>query len=147
MTIIEKVRALNLPDKQFVVMGGAVLELKGIRPSDDIDIIVTEELFEHLKSDPEWEYRREHGSLGDMMVESLENHKGVSLYAHIYGGGNIDYFRNSPDRMEEIDGIYFVSLSNLLEVKSTTWNREKDRKDVELIKDYLSKVQNEKNHL
>ncbi len=39
MEILEKVKALNLPDKQFVVMGGAVLELKGIRKAEDIDII------------------------------------------------------------------------------------------------------------
>lgn len=78
-----------------------------------------------------------------MMVESLENHKGVSLYSHIYGGGDIDYFRNNLDRIEEVQGIYFVSLSNLLEAKSSTWNREKDKKDVELIRNYLAK-QNQK---
>jgi hypothetical protein len=137
MEIIEKVKALNLPSKQFVVMGGAVLELKGIRKAQDIDIIVTKTLFEELKKDPKWEYKRELGSLGNITVESLENHKGVSLYFHIYGGGDIDCFRNNQDRIEEIQGIYFVSLSNLLEAKSSTWNREKDKADVELIKKYL----------
>jgi hypothetical protein len=56
MEIIEKVKALNLPSKQFVVMGGAVLELKGIRKAQDIDIIVTKTLFEELKKDTKWEY-------------------------------------------------------------------------------------------
>jgi hypothetical protein len=139
MKILEKVKSLNLPDKQFVVMGGAVLELKGIRKSSDIDIIVTKELFETLKKDSDWEYKSEIGSLGNVMVESLENHKGISLYSHIYGAGDIDFFRNDPDKIEEIEGIYFVSLSNLLEVKSSSWNREKDKKDVELIRDYLSR--------
>jgi len=139
MNILEKVKSLNLPSKQFVVMGGAVLELKGIRKSNDIDIIVTKELFDKLKEDSIWEYKSELGSLGMVQVESLENHNGVSLYHNIYGGGDIDFFRNSPDKIEEVDGIYFVSLSNLLEVKSSTWNRDKDKVDVELIKNYLSK--------
>lgn len=139
MNILEKVKALNLPSKQFVVMGGAVLELKGIRKSNDIDIIVTKDLFDKLKEDSTWEYKSELGSLGMVQVESLENYNGVSLYHNIYGGGDIDFFRNTPDKIEEVDGVYFVSLSNLLEVKSSTWNREKDKVDVELIKDYLSR--------
>lgn len=138
MEILEKVKVLNLPDKQFVVMGGAVLELKGIRKAEDIDIIVTSDLFERLKMDPVWEYKSEIGSLGNVTVESLDNHKGVSLYSQIYGGGDIDYFRKNPNRIEEIQGIYFVSLANLLEVKSGSWNRDKDKRDVELIKNYFA---------
>ena len=140
MNIIDKVRNLKLPDKQFVVMGSAVLEVKGIRKAKDIDIIVTKELFDKLKNDPNWEYKSEIGSLGNVQVESLENHDGVSLYSHIYAGGDIDFFRNNKDKIEEIDGIYFVSLSNLLEVKSNSWNREKDREDAELIRKYLKGI-------
>lgn len=65
--------------------------------------------------------------------------RGVSLYKHIYGGGDIDFFRNNPARIEEIEGMYFVSLSNLLEAKSSSWNRDKDKKDAELIRRYLSR--------
>jgi len=140
MSILEKINSLGLPSKQFVVMGGAVLELKGIRKAGDIDIIVTDELFETLKKNPAWTYVSEVGSLGNVQVESLENHAGVSVYRRIYGGGTIDFFLKNPDKYEEIEGVYFASLSNLLEIKSGSWNREKDKRDVELIKAYLARV-------
>ena len=139
MEILQKIKNLNLPEKRFVVMGGAVLELKGIRKSNDIDIIVEKDLFETLKESANWKYKKEFGSLGQVWVESLENGGGVSLYHLIYGGGDIDFFRNNSENVEVFDGIYFVSLSNLLKVKSTSWNREKDKKDVELIQEYLRK--------
>ena len=120
-------------------MGSAVLEIKGIRKANDIDIIVTKDLFDELKETSGWKYKKELGSLGDVWVESLENDDGISLYHHIYGGGDIDFFRNDPDNVEIIDGMYCVSLTNLLKVKSGPWNREKDRKDAELIMDYLRK--------
>lgn len=76
MSILQKVKNLGLFDKQFVVMGSAVLEMKGIRKAEDIDIIVTKELFETLKKDPGWEYESKIGSLGGVKVESLENTEG-----------------------------------------------------------------------
>ena len=141
MTILEKIKALNLPAHQFVVMGSAILEMKGIRKAGDLDIIVTQELFEELKGSPDWKYQVEWGEVGGGMdVESLENHKGVSLYKYIYGGGEIGFFLNDPKRIEEIDGIYFVSLENLLQTKSSSWDRPKDREDAELIKNYLNSL-------
>ncbi|MDD5589959.1 MAG: hypothetical protein PHQ47_02160 [Candidatus Portnoybacteria bacterium] len=136
---MEKIKSLNLPREQFVVMGGAALEVKDIRKAEDIDIIITAELFEKLKSNPAWEYKVEWGELGGgMNVEMLDNRDRVVLYKYIYGGGDINFFLDNPERIEEIDGIIFVSLQNLLEVKSGSWDREKDRKDAKLIKEYLA---------
>jgi len=138
MDILGKVKALNLPPEQFVVMGSAILELKGIRKAEDIDIIVSRDLFEKEKSNPRWEYKIEQGDVGGgVQVEMLDNHEGITLYPYIYGGGEIDFFLDDPKRTEQIDGIKFVSLENLLEVKSSSWDRPKDRLDAELIKAYL----------
>lgn len=121
-------------------MGSAILEIKGIRKAGDLDIIVTKELFTKLKNDSAWEYKQEIGDVGGgIEVELLDNKKGTQLYWNIYGGGEIDFFFNDLSGIEEIGGIYFVSLSNLLEVKSGSWDREKDRNDAELIKNYMSR--------
>jgi len=140
MDILEKIKGLHLPKEQFVVMGSAILEIKGIRKAGDLDIIVTKELFTKLKNDSAWEYKQEIGDVGGgIEVELLDNKKGTQLYWNIYGGGEIDFFFNDLSGIEEIGGIYFVSLSNLLEVKSGSWDREKDRNDAELIKNYMSR--------
>ncbi len=141
MNILEKVRSLGLPAGQFVIMGSAILELKGIRKAEDIDIIVTRELFDRLKTDPEWEYKRETGDVGGGVDVEMLVKGDISLYPYIYGGGTIDFFLNDPTRIEEIDGVPFASLSNLLEAKSGSWDRPKDRHDAELIEAYLSSHQ------
>jgi hypothetical protein len=138
MTILERVKELGLPAEEFVVMGSAILEVKGIRNAEDIDIIVTRQLFEKEKLNPRWEYKVEHGDVGNVQVEMLDDNNGITLYPYIYGGGEIDFFLDDPKRTEQVEGINFASLANLLEVKSSSWNRPKDRLDVELIKAYLS---------
>jgi hypothetical protein len=136
MEIIERIKGLGLPEKQFVVMGSASLEVKGIRKADDLDIMVTRDLFEKLKDDPSWTFIHKVGRLGDER-DGLQR-EGVDLYNSVWGREDFEYFFADPSRVELIDGIYFATLSNLLEAKSGRWDREKDRKDAELIRAYLA---------
>src|SRR5687768_15812064 len=54
MTVFERVKALNLPADQYVVVGGA-MEAHGIRNALDIDLVVTPQLFERLLAEG-WEH-------------------------------------------------------------------------------------------
>lgn len=119
-------------------MGSAILEVKGIRKAGDLDIMLKPELFEQIKQNPSWKYTHKTGKLGDT-IDLLEK-DGVQLYFHVYGVEDFDYFHADPIRTELIDGMYFVSLQNLLEIKSGRWDREKDREDAELIKKYLNSI-------
>ena len=47
MTISDRVKALGFPLGQYVVVGGA-MEAFGIRPANDLDVVVTEDLFAEL---------------------------------------------------------------------------------------------------
>ena len=49
MNIIEKINMLNLPTKQFVVLGSAILQIKKIRDCADLDIMVSKDYFEKIK--------------------------------------------------------------------------------------------------
>ena len=49
MNIFDQVKSLNLPLGKYVVVGGGVLAAHGIRDFKDIDILITEELFDELK--------------------------------------------------------------------------------------------------
>lgn len=136
MNIFTRIQSLNLPNKEFVVMGSANLEVKGIRKAQDLDIMIKAALFDQLKRSGKWEYIHKVGYQGDE-IDLLEKN-GTQLYFHIYGRENFDYFFAQPYRLELINDIYFASLFNLLEVKSGKWDREKDRQDAELIKTYLT---------
>jgi hypothetical protein len=49
MDILRIIKELNFPKNQYVVIGGAALELYGIRKAVDIDLAVTKVLFEDLQ--------------------------------------------------------------------------------------------------
>src|SRR3989338_7035700 len=55
MDIFERVKKLNFPIGEYAVFGSSLLDVWGIRKSNDLDIIVTPELFEHLRQDDTWE--------------------------------------------------------------------------------------------
>lgn len=58
MNIFDRVKKFNLPLGQYAVFGSALLEVWGIRPAADLDIIATPELYEKLKKDG-WAERQE----------------------------------------------------------------------------------------
>ncbi len=137
MEILDRIRQIGLPDKEFIVMGSAILEVKGIRKANDLDIMIKKDLFETLKKDTSWRYTHKIGSLGDTI--DLLDKDGVQLYFDVYGRASFDFFFADPAfHIELVEGIYFTSLLSLLEVKSNWWNREKDKEDANLIREYLT---------
>lgn len=133
MNIIEDVRKLNLPDGEYLVLGSGILGALGIREIGDIDLLVSSCVFDKLRAEG-WDYdeieiegqMREHLSRGD-----------VEVYRDFWYGGN------HPDPAiliagpEMIDGIPFLSLQKLAEIKRIL-ARPKDLRDIELIETYLS---------
>ena len=46
--VLAELRALKLQLGQYVVVGGAALAIRGIRDTEDIDLVVTPQLFDNL---------------------------------------------------------------------------------------------------
>jgi len=133
---IAAVKSLGLPQGSFIVVGGSCLAVRGIRESNDIDIVVTPELFDALKQQgwgidqdffKKWGrervVRRPFEVIVDMVIEK-ENRRITSIEA-IAGA-------------ELIDDIPFLPLETLLFFKRDT-SRPKDLADIELIEKYLEK--------
>jgi len=49
MNIIERVQPLELPAVDYIVIGSGVLDALGLRPANDIDLVVSEPLFGRLR--------------------------------------------------------------------------------------------------
>lgn len=49
MNIIQKVKELNLPDGTFAVVGSGTMEALDIRNTNDIDLVVSPEVYAELK--------------------------------------------------------------------------------------------------
>lgn len=132
MNVIEEVRKLDLPPREYLVLGSGILGALGIREIGDIDLLVTSQVFDKLR-DAGWTYDeieiegkiREHLSKGD-----------VEVYRDFWYGGN----HSAPGELiaspQVIDGIPFLPIHKLAEIKRVL-ARPKDLRDLELIDSYL----------
>lgn len=118
----EELEKLNLPKDKFAIFGSGPLVIRGIRESQDIDILVKAELWEELEK----KYPKEKEDL-------------IKI-------GNIEIFKDWKPWFEDknkliddsdiIKGFRFVKLKYTIKWKEL-YNREKDREDIRLIKKYL----------
>lgn len=131
---IVAVKALDLPAGSYLVVGGSCLDVRGIRKSNDIDIVVTPETFALLQSRG-WEidtpFRQKWGRdrlkhdcfevYSDMIIESENRFVPAA-----------DLVR----RAEMFDGVPFLSFDEFIFFKREN-SREKDLADIALIEEYL----------
>ncbi len=132
MDILSRIKALNLPIGQYVVFGSAVMEIYDIRKAKDIDIVVTEDLYKELKKrgwKRKWNFKR---VLTCKALNLEGNEAFTNLHWKDYQVKTEDLVKNA----ELIEGIPFMSLKDYLFYKKHL-PREKDKKDVELIENYL----------
>ncbi len=129
MTIFDKVKALNLPTGQYVVFGSGPLAAHGIRESRDVDLLITESLYEKLRNNG-----REEGEWSDGGQYLMQND------AEAYNSWNYGNYNPSPEEIikkaEMIEGIPFAPLVEVLKWKRS-YGRPKDLADVKLIEGFL----------
>ena len=130
--LLKRIKDLGLPEGEFALFGSAPIVVRGIRPfSHDIDMIVSEKVWNEYAKKPEWQ--RTTFERDGKVVEMLENNL-LELYK-VWGPGEWD-IEALLQRAEIINGLPFVSLNDVLQWKEIS-ARDKDLKDVELIKKYL----------
>jgi len=131
-----KIKSLNFPLGKYIVLGGASLAVRGIRETRDLDILITTELFEEL-SHKGWAYDavfEQKWNRKKLMRDDIEVYKDL-YFEHLQKFIDAEEIINKADI---IDGVPFQPLDHLLMGKIDTL-REKDVKDIQLIKEYLKK--------
>lgn len=129
MNITEKLKSLNLPADQYVVISSGILDVLGIRKANDIDLSITKELHDELRKTGDWEEDVRYGKVF-LLKEDIEINPEVSWD---------DYKTTTKELIETaqvIDGINFMNLEEVIKFKKAL-GREKDFKDIELIEEYL----------
>jgi predicted nucleotidyltransferase len=133
--VIEKIKDLGLPAGKYLVLGGSVLAVRGIRETRDIDILVLPQVFEQLSRegwtlDPEYEKKWNRKRLKkddfevypDLYLERENRFLDVS-----------EFIRSA----DVIDGVPFQPMDHLLMAKREG-TRDKDINDVKLIETFLA---------
>lgn len=129
MRIIDRVRALELPADEAVVIGSGVLDALGLRQSGDVDLVVTPHCFERFKKDSRWHIGEKNGepiaSMADVEAFLSWGSEGVPNFGALYEGG------------VTIEGIRFAHPRFVM-----AWKRqrasEKDVHDIALLEEYMN---------
>jgi len=136
-TFADKVKALNLPLDQIIVIGSGILDQLGIRPASDIDLAASSDLMKKLSEES-----------SDWIKKFDDNQRFYFVKddgsAEVWDGwefnGQVVSYGELLSQLVEYDDVRFVDLKFLRKWKS--WRgREKDVRDVELIDEW--RVNNE----
>lgn len=131
-TFADKVKALNLPLDQIIVIGSGILDQLGIRPASDIDLAASSDLMEKLSEES-----------GDWLKKFDDNQRFYFVKddgsAEVWDGwvfdGQTVSYDDLLDYAVEYDDVRFVNLEFLSRWKK--WrSREKDVQDVKLIDEW-----------
>lgn len=131
MDIIQKIKELNLPKNQYVVIGSGILDILGIRKANDIDLSVTKSLHQKLRDTGEWEEFERYGKIF-LKKDVFE----------VNGELNWDKYETTTEEAVKtslvVDDVPFLNLEETIKFKTAS-GRKKDLKDIELIKKYYEK--------
>lgn len=129
--VIEKVKSLNFSKDSYVVYGSAPFAILGIREVNDIDLLVSEELYEELKKKG-WKKVYKGPKDEPLTYDIFEAHP------------NWDFSPYAPTLSEllsraiDVEGISFASLEDVRKWKEAS-GRPKDLSDLNLIENYFGK--------
>ncbi len=124
--LLDQLKQLNLPEGSFAIFGSGPMAVRGLKKPGDLDILVKKEVWDQLAK----KYGITDEEKGQIVV------------------GDVDIFWNWQPWLENeaelistaetIDGWPYVRLEHVLEWKRR-FGREKDKQDIELIKEHLAK--------
>lgn len=122
--LLEELKQLNLPNNKFAIFGSGPMIVRGMRETNDIDIVVSKDLWDKFSNSYQINKK------GNVVIGNIEVcHSCEPL------GEKVEKLISTADI---IDGLPFVRLDYILQFKKIL-NREKDQSDVLLIENYLNK--------
>ncbi len=128
ITNLDRIKALKLSPKEYVVIGGAVLELLGIRETNDVDLVVSKSVYKKL-SEKNWkEYVQDDGK----KILSKNGYKIMQTWM----GKTVEELQKNAII---VNGISLMGLDDLVTCKSIL-SRKKDLKDIQSINEFKQRL-------
>lgn len=124
--LLEELKTLQLPLGEFALCGSAPMAARGLRDVQDLDIIVSENLYQTLKQ--KYSDAKYQSTLGPLKINDLE----ISCTWL----NNLDEAKKIIAETEIINDWPFAPLKYVIAYKQML-NRQKDLDDLKLIEEYL----------
>ena len=126
MSIIERVKKLQLPQGEYVVIGSGLLDALKLREAHDLDIVASDSLFQMLRNSGEYEIKEKYGK------ELLES-DAVEIWT--------DWKDDAPfetllQAAIQVEGVTFASPDVIIKRKKER-GTPKDIADIQLLETYL----------
>lgn len=127
MTIRERIDHYNLPIDQVIVAGSGLLDSLGIRQSDDLDVVASQQLFDELKTQTDYE-------VGSADGDDFCRQPGLEVFRTWFGRTYDDLLPNT----EVIDDVRHLDRQTFKQWKQEL-GREKDLADIKLLEEYFER--------
>jgi len=125
--LMNKFKELRLPNEEYFVYGSGPLGVRGIREVNDLDVFVTDDLYEKLKGEYPQNVKEDKIGIGEIEI--------CSPWTWDWED-SVGDLKTVMERAELIDGIRFMLLKDLITLKKEM-GRQKDFEDIKLIEDYI----------
>ena len=122
----ERISKLHLQQDEYVVIGGSVLEIHHIRSTNDVDLVVSQAVYDDLKAKGWKEFVHDDG-------KRLLTRHGYRIMLQWMGRDLHDL----QARSEIIDGVVLMCLNDLIECKQQL-GRKKDIQDIADIRSFMA---------
>ena len=136
LDIKSKLAGLNLRTDNSIVIGSGIMNALNIRPSNDIDVVVSSSTYENLRTSGKFNVETKHGR--QILTDSIFE---IGTSWSVLGK---DY--NLTELLKEsviINDVHYITLDFLLSVKESWLQdenvRQKDLEDVQLIKEHKTR--------
>lgn len=128
-SVLDELRDLDLPEGSYMVVGSGILDALGIRKAADVDLVVSDDVYNQLLESGWTKRIASNGS------EGIE-HGIFEAYDHWTDEGVVKKVDELLVDAEWVDGIPFNALARLALYKARR-GRDKDLDDLKLIQRYL----------
>ena len=135
MDIFKKLKEIDFPIGEYVVVGGA-MAAHGIREAHDLDILVTPNLYQKLLEQGYNKCLCENCLRTNRILLKKDN---VDILPNYILGRYVGDTTTLINTADIINGYPFIKLSELIKFKKAL-ARKKDFDDIKLIETYLEKV-------
>ncbi len=130
MDIFKKLKELNFPSGEYVVVGSGALAARDLREANDLDIVVTRKLFTLLRDSGSYKEVAKH----NMMFLQADD---VEIIPQLDWDAYQTVVEEAIKTADIINGFPFLNIPETIKFK-TALGREKDFQDIKLLQDFLS---------